>query len=101
VTLSCDWNGDAIRKQTSAYIAKQKVAKVDDAWGLDIVLGDGVKGTFDSRFIKTAVGDLASIRVSYDAKAQNGRKQLTVPVVLTSDERPSWTEVIMPMAKDR
>jgi hypothetical protein len=103
VTLSCDWDGDAIRKLTSAFIATQKAAKVNDDWGIEIALGDGVKGTFDSRFIKTAIGDLASIRVSYDTKAQkkNAKKQLTVPVVLTSDERPSWTEVIMPMTKDR
>jgi hypothetical protein len=60
-----------------------------------------VRAKLDSRFIKAAIGKLKSINIAYSEKRQGNGKDLTVPVVLTSLDRPGWLEVVMPMARDR
>jgi DNA polymerase III sliding clamp (beta) subunit (PCNA family) len=95
------FTGDSLRKQINTFIARNKAEGTDDSWGMELMLDDGVSAKVNAQFLKTAVGKLKSLRIAYSEERQGDSKGLTVPMVMTSTERPGWTEIIMPMAKDR
>jgi len=94
-------DGEFIRNTANAHIARQKVADIHDEWGVQIKLADQVVGKFNAHFLKAAVGKLKSVDIAYSSNAQGKQKELTVPVMITSSERPGWVEFMMPMAHDR
>lgn len=89
-------DGDDLRKAASKQIAKAKAAGDNDDRGFTVKLDDTMSVKLDAHFVLAAIGKSKAINVA--CGEQNVAKGVTSPVVVTSDETPNQTEVIMPMA---
>lgn len=96
-------DGDAMRKQCKQAIEKAKIEdQCRDDYVTDVELLDGMKVRLDPNYLLEAIGKMKSVRLEWDNSegAFNKHGQLVRPVMLTSDEMPAWTEIIMPKHRD-